>query len=206
MHEGDETLYDTALDVFPQRGRWEWYQTSGFKELASIYGVTENSYHTTSRRLNRLRHQSEHDGTPSRSLQAQAEREGTRLLTVLDRKATHILDAAHVSDQDGIVSLPDQAPPPQPLTMPQERVEAARATCRKSLKDSPTLSGNPVPYEAPEFTVNISVDNVGVKRQKAKRRSSSASSATPPSPDQSSTSRKYAHTTTFLVGVTPTTP
>ncbi len=77
--DGERTLYDTASEFFPQRGRWEWYKTSGFKEVAYIHGVTEASYRKTSRWLNRVRDQSEREGTPARSLQAQAEGEGIRL-------------------------------------------------------------------------------------------------------------------------------
>lgn len=187
--QGDVTVYDTASALFPQRGRWEWYQTHGFKELAYIYGVTEESYRKTSRWLNRIRHQPDRAGTPARSLQAQAEREGTRLLHTLERKATHILEAAHVSEQDGFVMVPDLPSRSQPLTMPQERVDAAIETCQHRLKGAHDLRRNPVPYEAPEVTVNLSVDDVGVKRQKAER-GSPASTA-----DQGATTRKYAHTT-----------
>ncbi len=49
-----------------------------------------------------------------------------------------------------------------------------------------------MPYEMPELTVNLSVDDVGVKRQKAER----GSSAPPPSPPgQGNKTRTYAHTT-----------
>ena len=194
VYDGDDLLYDTASECFPPRGRWEWYQTSGFKELAFLYGVTEDSYRHTSRRLNRLRHQSDRDGTPSRTLQAQAEREGTRLQHALDQKATQILNAAQVSEQDGTVIVPSLPPVSQPLTMPQDRVNDAIETCQKSLKHSFDLRSNPMLYEAPDMTVNITVDDVGVKRQKAERRSSASEPASS-SPDQSTTTRKYAHTT-----------
>jgi hypothetical protein len=162
--------------------------------VAYIYGVREASYRKTSRWLNRLRHQSACDGTPARSLQAQAEGEGTRLLEVLDRKATAILDASHVSDQDGPVSVPDLSPRSQSLTMSQDRIDAAIEMCQKRLKTPQDLRLNPVPYEAPEVTVNLSVDDVGVKRQKAER------SSPDPDPEPSlagkgTKTRKYAHTT-----------
>jgi hypothetical protein len=198
VYEGDDLVYDTASDVFPQRGRWEWYLTSGFQELAFIYGVTEDSYRKTSRRLNRLRHQADRDGTPARSLQAQAEREGTRLQHALVQKATHILNAAHVSEQDGVVLIPALSLSSQACSMPQNRVDTAIETCQKSLKGSDDIRGNSLPYEAPELTVNISVADVGVKRQKAER---SSSAATPNDQASSETStqgrkpRKYAHTT-----------
>ncbi len=192
--DAERTLYDTASEVFPPRGRWEWYKTSGFKEVAYIYGVTEASYRKTSRWFNRLRHQAESAGTPARSLQAQAEGEGTRLLEGLDRKASQILAAAHVSEQDGSLRVPEVFPSPQPLTMPQARVDAAIATCQQRLKTPQNLRLNPVPYEAPEVTVNLSVDDVGVKRQKADR-GASPSPSTPAPPANGAKSRKYAHTT-----------
>lgn len=195
ISEDDVLLYDTASEFFPQRGRWEWYQTSGFKELAFLYGVIDDSYRHTSRRLNRLRHQSDHDGTPSRTLQAQAEREGTRLRHLLDQKATRILNAAQVSEQDGTVIVPSLSPVSQPLTMPEKRVNDAIETCQASLKDSFDLRSNPMPYEALDVTVNISVDDVGVKRQKAERRRSSTSRPVSSSPESSTKARKYAHTT-----------
>jgi len=188
--EDDVLQYDTASDFFPSRGRWEWYQTSGFKELAFLYGVTEESYRHTSRRLNRLRHQSDRDGTPSRTLQAQAEREGTRLQHALDQKATEILNAAQVSEQDGTVIVPSLSPVSQPLTMPQDLVNEAIETCQSALKAPTDLRSNPMPYEAPEVTVNITVDDVNVKRQKATRGSPGPASAALPRK-----TRKYAHTT-----------
>ena len=194
VYEDDALLYDTAVDFFPHRGRWEWYHTSGFKELAFLYGVTEDSYRHTSRRLNRLRHQSDRDGTPSRTLQAQAEREGTRLRHALDQKATRMLTAAQVSEQDGTVIVPSLSPVSQPLTLPQDRVNDALETCQKSLKGSFDLRSNPLLYEASDVTVNITVDDVGVKRQTAERRSSASEPASS-SPDPPTTTRKYAQTT-----------
>lgn len=194
VSEDGHLLYDTASEVFPQRGRWEWYKTSGFKEVAYIYGVTEASYRKTSRWLNRLRHQSTSDGTPARSLQAQAEGEGIRLMDALERKATQILDTFHVSEQDGTVRVPDQSPPTQHLSLPQEQVDAAIETCQKRFKTPQDLRLNPVPYETPDLTVNLSIDDVGVKRQKAEReRPESGQEASLAA--QGPKPRKYAHTT-----------
>jgi len=134
VYAGDRMLSDTASEVFPQRERWEWYKTRGFKEVAYIYGVTEASYRKTSRWLNRLRDQSEREGTPSRSLQAQAEGEGARVLEALDHKATQMLEASHVFTHNGAVSIPDLPLPSQAVTMSQDRVETAIETCQQRLK------------------------------------------------------------------------
>lgn len=198
VYEGDALVYDTASECFPQRGRWEWYLTSGFQELAFIYGVTEDSYRKTSRRLNRLRHQADRDGTPSRSLQAQAEREGTRLQHALDQKATHILHTAQVSEQDGVVLVPARSVSSHAWSLPQHLVDAAMATCQQSLKGADDIRGNSLSYETPELTVNLTVDDVGVKRQQAERSSPAATPKTPSASEASTkgrTPRKYAHTT-----------
>ncbi len=89
LQEG-ETLYDTAQENFPERRCSEWYKTSGFKEVAYIYGATEGSYRKTSRLLNRVRYQLE-DGTPSRTVREQAEGEGIRLMQAVEQKAEQIL-------------------------------------------------------------------------------------------------------------------
>ena len=96
------------------------------------------------------------------------------MLHTLERKATQILDAAQGADHDGIVLVPDLSPPSQPLTMPQERVDAALATCQQRLKAPYDVRRNPVPYEAPELTVNMTIDDVGVTRQKTERGSSAS--------------------------------
>ena len=64
-----EVLYNPAREFFcPLQGE-EKYCTEGFKEIALIYGVTEDSYRKTSNWFNRIRHQ-EVGGTPSRTVRA----------------------------------------------------------------------------------------------------------------------------------------
>jgi hypothetical protein len=65
------------------------YCTEGFKELALIYGATEESYRKTSALLNRVRHQA-HGGTPSRTMQALSEHEGLMLEDYLEQKTQSI--------------------------------------------------------------------------------------------------------------------
>ncbi len=167
LHEG-ETLYDTAHEVFPRRTCWEWYTTSGFKELAYIYGATEESYRKTSRLINRVRYQAE-GGTPSRTVGEQAEGEGVRLMEAIDRKAEQILRAHEFSETGMFEGVPETYQGQRPVTIPDERVAEAIATCQVRVKVACDLSENPVSYEAPECSVNISIDDVGVKRQKAER-------------------------------------
>ncbi|PXF56323.1 MAG: hypothetical protein C4B58_13930 [Deltaproteobacteria bacterium] len=64
----NQIRYNTARDVFAELKAKEFYRTTGFKEIAMIYGDTEQSYRRTGRLINRIRHQ-EQGGTPYRTLQ-----------------------------------------------------------------------------------------------------------------------------------------
>lgn len=163
-----QALYDTSHEVFPRRTCWEWYKTSGFKELAYIYGAIEESYRKTSRLINRVRYQGE-DGTPSRTVGEQAEGEGTKLMQAIDRKAEQILSTHEFSATGKFEGVAETYQGQRPVTIADERVAEAIATCQARVKGAWALRENPLPYEAPERTVNISIDDVGVKRQKAER-------------------------------------
>ena len=58
------TIYDTGRDIFLYLHGKEYYRTTGFKEIALIYGDTEKSYRKTAKLINRIRYQ-EKDGTPA---------------------------------------------------------------------------------------------------------------------------------------------
>ncbi len=161
-------LYDTAQEIFPDRRCSEWYKTSGFKEVAYIYGATEMSYRKTSRLLNRVRYQLK-DGTPSRTVREQAEGEGTRLMERIDRKAEQILRTHGFSDEGMCESEPERYQGQKPVSLPDEHVATAIANCQERMNVDCDLSENPFPYEFAERTVNICIDDVGVKRQKAER-------------------------------------
>lgn len=196
LQEG-EILYDSAQEIFPGRRCSEWYKTSGFKEIAYIYGAIEESYRKTSRLLNRVRHQLK-EGTPSRTVREQAEGEGTKLMQRIDRKAEQILQA-HGFREDGVCEGESEAYQGQePVTLPNDRIATAIAICQERMKVDCDLSENPMPYEVPECAVNISIDDVGVKRQKAERegheQQAGEAEGEPeqkPEPQQ----RKYVHTT-----------
>jgi hypothetical protein len=191
LHDG-KTRYDTAQAVFPRRRCWEWYKTRGFKEIAYIYGATEESYRKTSRLLNRIRYQME-DGTPSRTVREQAEGEGERLMQAIDRKAEQILQV-HGLTPDGLFEGEGKMDQGQePVTLPETQVTAALARCQERVPVACDLSQNPVPYEAPAGTVNITIDDVQVKRQKAERTAHSQESK-PTTPPEKRT-RKAVHTT-----------
>ncbi len=62
FHES-QSQYNTARDLFISLRGVEIYKTIGFKDVALIYGNTEQSYHKMTVWINRIRHQ-EQGGTP----------------------------------------------------------------------------------------------------------------------------------------------
>jgi hypothetical protein len=181
-------VYHTARDtVFPRLGSKEWYPTQGFKELAIITGATGRSYRPTTAYLNRFRHQ-EADGTPMSTLRDQAEREGNRLQQAIEQQADRLLEAHHIPRSGELRHLPQGLPIPLDTTLrgettlPNLALAGALALAQEEAPDGTDIRTNPVAYESPRTTVNICLDDVGTKRQKASRASLPTASDTSDSP------------------------
>jgi hypothetical protein len=154
-----------------------------------VHGTTAESYRKTSNWLNRVRYQPQ-GGTPSRSLQDSSQREGSRVLAHLALKREQILQEHDFSDQ-GIPLVPlAPAPDSPPAPLPVDQVLAAIEHCGKTELIWQQMHTNPVRYESPVQTVNISIDDVGVKRQTDQR---------PAPPAESGTQRQYAYQTVVHV-------
>jgi len=74
-----QVAYNTARDVFCSLNGMEYYKTVGFKELAFIYGDTEESFRKTGKLINRIRYQTV-EGTPFRTLRDNTEKEGNEVI------------------------------------------------------------------------------------------------------------------------------
>jgi len=85
----EEQSDDPAGAPFSTLHAKEWYRTTGFKELALVYGSTEKSYRKTSDLINRVRHQE--DATPSRTLRENTECEGRQIMAHVEQQAVEIL-------------------------------------------------------------------------------------------------------------------
>lgn len=152
-----------------------------------------HSYRTTTQLINRVRYQPI-GGTPYRTLQANTEAEGVQLIDYLENKTTHIL-RRHRFAQDGTYKgdLKDLGLC-KPAVLPKQIIKATA----EGLSDDyspPELIRNPVCFEDPVQSVNIAIDDVGVKRQSAKRSKGPADSVKP-------TKRKYAHNTVVRIDQT----
>lgn len=183
--DNTDIQYDTSRDIFLSLHGKEYYRTSGFKEIALIYGDTEKSYRKTARLINRIRYQ-EKDGTPSRTLHEVTEREGTALLEHITGKSKQIL-SDHGFKETGVY----RGENPEytqlgPVVLPQPKIDSALFACAEGCLFSDGYIDNPISYEDPCEAVNIAIDDVNVKRQEESRI---------PGQKRSEHKRKYAHNT-----------
>jgi hypothetical protein len=162
----DTILYDTARELFPPLGCWERYETTGFKEIALIRGVTEQSYPKTATLINRLRHQA--GATGSTTLRTSVEREGKQLREAFERTTTDILRREGF-DETGQPLKPTPLWEQEAAAVPAEQVKEAIDACDLDVDERAEVEQNPVRYEQPAESINISIDDVVVKKQKLHR-------------------------------------
>lgn len=168
--EAGQTLYNSASELFVPIGNKELYKTRGFKELAFVHGSVEGSYRKTSKLINRVRHQP--DATPSRTVQNQTEAEGQKIRAALEKKTAEILRRHQFTDQ--AVPRDEGArygPEKKPIVSKAAVVDAIKRCAKGDDKLAAEIAENPISYEIAEAIVNLSIDDVGVKRQKESRQS-----------------------------------
>jgi len=173
----------TAKSPFPALHAREWYRTTGFKELALVYGTVEESYRQTSDLINRVRHQE--DATPSRTLRENTEYEGRQVMAYLEQQATTILHTHGFTPDGRSTEAATDHTRPSLATLPPEQVERAVQASAPGPEWIAEMKSNPVLYEDPAQSTNVSLDDVSVKRQKATRKER-------PDPDQE---HQYVHNT-----------
>lgn len=185
VERGRSIIYSTARSIFPEISGNEWYKTSGFKEIAMIYGTTEESYRKTAKLINRIRYQ---DGaTPVRTLRENTEAEGAKILDFVERKTTEILKKNKFIEEE-IAEVKSEKYMKGPVLLPEEEINKAISACRLSAEEVAEIEKNPVIYESAEETVNISIDDVTTKKQKEERCSNEKTG-------DGSVERKYVHNT-----------
>lgn len=165
--EGEGGVVVDTADLFPALTGQEWYRTEGFKEIGFVQGTIKGSFRQTANWLNRVRHQPE--GTPGRTLSHNSEQEGERLLEHLRQKAEQIL-----SEYQFVLNQP---PPAQQahyqsqamICLDAESVLTTVKACAPDPSYEAQMLKNPVPYEVAAESVQVSIDPVGVKKQKESR-------------------------------------
>jgi hypothetical protein len=136
--------------------------------------------------INRVRYQ-QIGGTPYRTLQANTETEGAQLIDYLENKTDNILRRHRFTEDGTYKGDPDAFGTCNPAVLPEQMINAAAERLNDEYSTSALLC-NPVCFEDPAKSVNIAIDDVGVKRQSAQRRKDPSASDQP-------TKRKYAHNT-----------
>lgn len=176
----EEQLVFEGRRLLPPRQGLQWYQTCGFKELALLQGAAQRSYRQTAVGLNRWRHQLE-GGTPLNTLRDSAEAEGAAVLSFLERKGQQVVERYGFSAQGDPAAgclVVAQAKDYQPPVLETDRVASAlEAVCQdmrqrglaEALVAEVERQAPTAVYESAADTVNIHIDEVGVKKQKAQR-------------------------------------
>ena len=164
--------------AFPRRQPREWHQTEGFREEALCLEASKRSYRDTTAHLNRYRRQLQ-GGTPVTTLQANAQQEGARVLDFLERHRQTVLqrqefdaqgrpsEAAVAVAEAGADSRLEAAMVEKQLTAVCQEMEA-RGLTPAQIAAARSRAAKAV-YEDPTQCVNVAVDDVEVKKQKAHR-------------------------------------
>ena len=186
------TVVCRGAAAFPRRQPREWHQTEGFREEALCLEASKRSYRDTTAHLNRYRRQLT-GGTPVTTLQANAQPEGVRVLAVLERHRQTVLQQHGFDAQGrpseaavaaiaaaGVEGRLETATVEEPLAAVCQEM-AARGLTPTQVATARSRAAKAV-YEDPAQCVNVAVDEVEVKKQKAhrQRRTPSPSATTAP--------------------------
>jgi hypothetical protein len=163
----DKPVFNSAADFYPALGSREYYRTVGFKEIAYIYGDTEESFRKTADMLNRVRHQ-QIGGTPFRTLHEATEREGTQIIDLLREKTTRCLRDNGFDEDGQPISVDAKYSRARPAALEDDAIREAAEKLPEQY-DVERILSNPVLFEKPESTVNVYIDDVTVKRQESER-------------------------------------
>lgn len=178
------------MDLFPALKAKERYLTVGFKDVAMILGDVDQSYRKATKLINRIRYQ-QVGGTPYRTLQANTEKEGAQVIDYLEKKTTNIL-RRHGFSEEGVYNG-DQADFAFVKTEALAAEAVKKAAQNLGSQYSPEeLCGNGVFFEDPSKSVNIAIDDVGVKGQSEERGKDSISGS-------KQDGKKYVYTTVAQV-------
>ncbi len=174
---------DGAKSLFPALHAQGWYRTTGFKEIGMVYGTVEGSYRKSSTLINRVRHQE--DATPFRTLRENSEYEGRQIMGQMKQQAEEIF-AEHDFSAEGMpTDMTVEYSQQKLVTLPKAQVTQAVEVCVPEPEWKTEMTNNPIRYEEPTQSTQISLDDVTVKRQKSSRKQD-------PEPEKK---RKYAHNT-----------
>lgn len=175
------------IQVFKGTVNWpscqgkQWHKTCGFQEIALLSGATQRSYRKTTHDINRWRRQENGEGTPLTTLQGMVEAEGSKVLGFMEKQSEQVLETYQFNANGtpkSICMTVNQVIDYTPMSLTDNQVKNALASVEQSMRQrdltEEEITGvkhgvQVADYEQSEDTVNISIDDVGVKKQKAQR-------------------------------------
>ena len=175
----DQKIHFNGLEMFPQRIGRQWYQTSGFKELALIVGAAQRSYRQTTDVFNRSRYQRV-GGTPLNTLRDGAQAEGLKVLGFMDKK-TQVILKMHNFDPQGVPLVPSAITQQiaKPTYLEEQTIQKALSGVLEKMSKKGFAAADMEQvqkaascgevYEQVEKCVYLHIDDVGVKEQKEQR-------------------------------------
>ena len=170
--KGTRVIYDTRRDIFPKKSPRENYRTVCFDELA-LYLPCENSFRKSEKILNRVRWQEAEMELNHRTLANIVESEGAEAIEYIEKKAVEIL-AQNSFYEDGNVSdeFLEKYKIPEMSYLPEHKVIDAVESYNEGKPKELQIEISELheSYESPETSVNISMDDVGAKKQKESTR------------------------------------
>jgi hypothetical protein len=168
---GPEGRFNAAVDLFARLKAKGVYRTRWFRRNGLFAGCTDLSYRKTLEQLNRTRQQP--GGTVLRTLCNAAEHEAAAVVRHLDRRADELLLQPRF-DAHGRPLFQLDPEVPEPSIQPLEAVHDAIRECLPENARADILpeelAANPFPYEGGGSVTAISIDDVGVKKQKLSRK------------------------------------
>ena len=158
LKHANKTIYDGKSQFFEETASRERFKSDNFRELELDFS-TDMTVRKAVERLNRLRR--EDVGIIPTTYRNNVESEGTAIQREKERLAAEAL-LANGFNGDAELIQPDRISKDEPLYVKYETVQKA-AESRNIDHFAPT------DYELPECAVNISIDDVCVKRQSEMR-------------------------------------
>ncbi|MFZ3130091.1 MAG: hypothetical protein WA125_03065, partial [Desulfosporosinus sp.] len=172
---GDRTVFNAKVDVFPKIGPNERYRSSCYDNL-ELRLVTFMSYRKTVEVMNHLRWQDDVDLIKSRTLADAVVREGAKITDYMEAKAKKVLIQHQFDEKSGkpkeLHVLETAVECSKIPTFPADEVSKVIDEYNEGKEKDRQIDATQIDevFENPACSVNISVDDVGVTEQKANGR------------------------------------
>ena len=153
IKSGKETLYDTSREFFEPTSSRERFKSNFLKEIM-LKLSTIGSIRVATGLLNRIRH--EEKGTIATTYRNFVESEGAKIQEHMEVKCNDVLQNSEFMENNGVHEPPQGFEPEEPKHIPQPIIEES------------SIATGVWNYKAEDYehdAVNVSIDDVGVKRQ-----------------------------------------